>query len=318
MSRTLAQRVKSPAVGLILDWDGTITRKDTTRFMGQIAKNHAAKLNSSGSEETTRKWGGIIHSYADDFKAHAESYVPKSTDRTTVEEEAAWLTSLGSVEHKSIQRVEDSGIFVGVTAREVKETADQAIESGELQLRDGWSDILLHTNQTSEGSTLRILSVNWSSLFIRSCLLKASSLLPGLDSDSRNSMKTKIENLKIMANEIEGLNDAQGSSGKLNKPNRSGIRTSWDKLKVVANSRGTKTIYVGDSPTDFGSLLAADVGICIRDDPMEQGQKDLDDALKRVGMNITPIAEMVGKRELKNTIYWAKDLSDVVKNLDLA
>ncbi|KAI9671453.1 MAG: hypothetical protein M1831_004362 [Alyxoria varia] len=70
-----------------------------------------------------------------------------------------------------------------------------------------------------------------------------------------------------------------------------GIFTTADKLRVYSQLHPTSTcaegpddkeinIYIGDSPTDLAPLLASDIGILIRDDPMRSGQRELDNILQ--------------------------------------
>ncbi|OJD32728.1 nuclease-like protein [Diplodia corticola] len=300
-----------PPIHLVLDWDGTTTHKDTLHFLGKICADHA-RSRSDGPATTT--WDDIVKAYVDDLSSHASSYTPEKGQRTTIAEEKAWLASLATVDSLSVRRVEDSGLFKGVTAAAVRTGAAQAIGTGELTLRDGWSSLL------AQGQKTTILSVNWSATFIRECLLAAAAN----DSD----LKAAVERVSIAANEIAGLQDSNGSSGLLNGRNEAtgdetgAIRTSADKFAnmptPVKYGGEELVVYVGDSTTDLEALLVADVGICIRDEEPSSGQQELAEALERVGVEqhrIKLLAEMPPADDSIVRVYWAKNLREVALSL---
>lgn len=309
-----------PPVHLVLDWDGTITHKDTLHFLGKIcADNALARSNKQDDEPTATagaSWDELVKAYSDEYSSHAVHYVPKKTQRSTIAEEKEWLASIDPVESRSIRRVEKAGVFKGVTTAAVKDAAVKAVESGELALRNGWADALV------QGSKITILSVNWSATFIRESLLAAVAK----ESDAELLQKA-VAGIDIIANEIDGLDDPAGSSGLLNTSQsgadgRSGVRTSADKLAnmptPVKYGGDGLVVYVGDSATDFEALLAADVGICIRDEELGSGQKELADMLARVGVQVHRIkllAEMPPADDSVVTMYWAKNLQEVALSL---
>lgn len=305
---------------LIVDWDGTATRNDTLHFLGKICADsaHHRSIKQDDAPPTATSWDDVVKAYIDDFTDHVSSYKPKKSQRTTIAEEKAWLASLEVVESRSVHRVEDAGIFKGVTAEGVKNGAVKAVQSGDLELRDGWSALL------SQGIKTTILSVNWSATFIRECLRAAAAR----EHDSEALLQA-VDSITILANEIDGLNDSDGSSGLLNlaRPGldgeKGGIRTSADKLAnmptPVKFGGEELVVYVGDSATDFEALLAADVGICIRDEEEpSSGQKELAETLTRIGVEqhrIKLLAEMPPADDSLVRVYWAKNLQEVALSL---
>lgn len=90
-------------------------------------------------------------------------------------------------------------------------------------------------------------------------------------------------------------------------------------------------VYLGDSPTDLGCLLNADLGICVRDGDgdgdgkgaggMTSEQKALRGVLDRVGVDCRWIGELEGRKgavgeegEWKGRLWWARDFDEVRKN----
>ncbi|KAH0363284.1 hypothetical protein KCU65_g7501, partial [Aureobasidium melanogenum] len=310
-------------IHLILDWDGTLTRKDTLSLVGSIAYH-------ANSSRSLPPWSDFVNGYMNDYTEHTSRYEPASSARTTIDQERQWLASLTPIENKSVQRVESSRIFKGVKASHVDQIAASSIENGDLQLRDDWHS-LFQTLLSGPSDKISILSVNWSARFIRQSLLAASSKLTSPESEA-NSFVT---NMNIKANEISNLESAEGSDGRLSKDSTTGIRTSADKLshlplrcrrklEMCAPTRGLEeqqddlVVYIGDSATDLEALLAADMGICIRDDPMGSSQRELAETLHRIGADVRSIDEDIDLKRAADgqmVVYWTRGFDAVVNAL---
>lgn len=133
-------------VRLIFDWDGTLTEKDTLSALANIGMRRSngvrfpklIPLDWNGST-----WDWIVRQYMNDANAWKSQYRPTPEERTTAQEEIRWLNSSEGVESRSIRRVIDSGLFKGLTKRQVEDGAKRAIENEEVVLRDGWAQMLL-------------------------------------------------------------------------------------------------------------------------------------------------------------------------------
>lgn len=318
-TRPLQRSMASKPVNLILDWDGTITLKDTMFAYGKVADVRDVRLNRepNGSKSFVR----FGEAWMDDFSAHERTYSPTSRERKYVAEESAWLKSLSIVETRSAERVEKSGFFVGVTHNDIATAAHQLLENSEVSLRAGWDRLFSRAYGESIGPDrakqvlhISLLSVNWSEAFIRASLKSAASR-SNLDS----GIHEYFEHLTIAANEIDGLNQPGGSTGRLTDPNHAAIRTSFDKLQNLKTSKDHCSIYVGDSATDFDCLLSADIGICIRDDPMGSGARTLADTLSRVGYDARHVSEIGDWQNLntsQSSLLWAKDFNEIIDLLE--
>jgi hypothetical protein len=305
-------------IHLLLDWDGTLTRKDTLSLVGSVAYH-------ANPDKSLPPWSNFANGWMADYTEHAARYEPITSARTTFDQERQWLASLASIENKSVHRVESSGIFKHVKASHVDHIAASSIKSGNLQLRSHWNS-LLYTLLSNPSNKVSILSVNWSARFIRQSLLSASSNLTFPENEIIGSY---IQTMDIDANEISNLDHANGSDGKLSKDSSTGIRTSADKLlrlplrcqqkpdgpfstKEPAEQEDDIVVYIGDSATDLEALLAADVGICIRDDPMGSSQQELSDTLQRIGIGIRHIDEGIDvKRKTDHLVYWTHNFDQV-------
>lgn len=314
-------------IHLILDWDGTLTRKDTLALVGQIAYQfHQTNQNNPTS---LPPWSDFSAAWMNDYFHHASTYKPKTAARTTLDQERHWLASLAPIESRSVRRVEASGIFKQLSTRHVDQTAQTVIKNGDLQLRGNWhvliQRLLFSTNSQNRFS---ILSVNWSERFIRQSLLAAANALSV--SNSAEELSSYIETMDIRANEITGLDSPQGSDGTLNRGTSAGIRTSADKLANMPPSCRQRldghdqtqihdeytVVYVGDSATDLEALLAADVGICMRDEPMGSSQRELAETLTRIGVRVVHVGDDVAQHEAgQRVVYWASGFDQIAKAL---
>ncbi|KIW90970.1 uncharacterized protein Z519_08753 [Cladophialophora bantiana CBS 173.52] len=296
-------------VRVVLDWDGTLTERDTLHNVAAIGYRR-------NRHRDLVPWDQIVQAYLSDYAEHEAAYRPVKKDRGEITQESAWLASLREVEMRSVTRVRDAGIFADVTEQDIRVGAEDSVRRNEIQLRDGWDEVLslAHHHPGDEvgdhhSSLVSIISVNWSAAFIRACLSAALGDVP-------SAMKSAADSLPILSNRLPCE-----TPGDVSEP--VSIRTSADKLAAFQNLRGKEdeedgpVFYVGDSATDFDCLLAADVGICVRDEPMGSGQAALKESLERVGVEVLKLDLHTSTRDLKGVAgrgggQWVKSSKRVV------
>lgn len=305
-----------PPVHVFIDWDGTLTKRDT---LEEVA------IAGYKKNPATQPWRNFVRAYLEDYRVHRESYSPTKDQRKTIKEESAWLESLLEVETWSVKRVQDAGLFLGVSKYDMMNAAADAIDNGKVQLREGCKDLFFSglpppgDNVPATGRNgfrFHIVSVNWSATFIKGCILHASMLLRSLD------VTKALAPMVYLANEIAS---AERATYGLDKDDVT-VRTSADKVKMIEKALHEPsmvkddtgkpiTVFIGDSCTDFDALLYVDYGICIRDEPMGSGQKELAETLERVGVLVKPLSELESplRTHDDNTkiLRWAKDLKEV-------
>lgn len=310
-----ASPLKRP-IHLILDWDGTLTTRDTLEQLGKLPRAKDARLQAASPDSsvapnsTKTTWADLVEAYMIDYRKHEAIHVTKSSNPQDLIHK---LRSLQSVEYASVKRTQDAKFFHMVTTEDVVTVIRNALESGDLQLRSGWDALFqlflpsgphLPTWRTSK---ISIVSVNWSETFIRWSLFLACKRLSCLDDTQKQRLGDMINDMRIHANEIHGLNSPQGSSGRL----IGNLRTSMDKLRamegIVASSETSlddKPIvaYVGDSSTDYECLCAADIGVWISDVPESE-----------VGANFEKVFRPLTQETMD--FGWAPDLATVAQDL---
>ena len=278
----------------ILDWDGTITQHDTLDTLVSVA------ASTKPAFPTSDRWSQVTKAYLQDYTVTLDNLISGSRLPATVLEEKDLLHQLRAVEKRSLTRVSDSGIFTGLTRAKLDQGARSAFETRQIEMRNGFEGFFQYTqNRISQGDEFTILSVNWSRRFLASCLAASGSPVP-------------LPN--ILCNELEGLDRDAPSTGRI----VSSIIASGDKLRELECLRGkdlssidNRTIvYIGDSWTDLEALLAADLGICIRSDPMGSAQQKLADALERLDI-VCPRLSHWPKSDDEWRVVWVRDFEEI-------
>lgn len=338
---------------LILDWDGTITGRDTMAVLAGICYKKRETLHVQDRQPAIiPPWNHFVQAYLAEYDRHLASYKPVKGDRRSVTEESAWLASLKTIEEASFDRVNRAGLFQGVTNNDLNNGTKLAIQEKRVELRPGWEE-LLTTTASKYCFEVRIASVNWSSSFIRASISAALELkTEELGKQPADTDGGILSAAAVHANEVIGIDSANGGpkssmmtgSIKLLSANScSGFHVAADKAQLLKELRTTLSgasqpmsldayensllIYVGDSATDFDCLVEADVGICIQDEPLSSSQSELEDMFARVGFvsiklsKFGPMTFSLSTSEAREKVIWiAQDLrevSNLVKELSV-
>ena len=316
---------KSRPVLLLLDWDGTLTLKSTLGLIASISTHPSIHPNLSG----------LSKAYSDDLKIHERKYRLQKKDRKSLSDELEYLESLEAVERASIQRIEASDILKDVSATDVDAAADDAVERRKIVLRRGWEKMIESVQQRN--GRIGIISVAWSAHFISTALTISATTPPA------KGTAIRLDEVEVRANEI--LADGSGRLDRYFRSEDRGIWTGDGKVRVMdemidsfieSEGEGAKprVVYVGDSPTDLGCLMNADVGVCVRDGDagLTGEQEALREVLGRVGVGCVHVREFrkwstgeksrgrigqgvgEGENEGQRTLWWARDFEEVCES----
>ncbi|KAL8949854.1 MAG: hypothetical protein Q9222_004071 [Ikaeria aurantiellina] len=298
-------------IHLILDFDSTLTTASTLPLIYRVGYSYNFfSLNIPS-------WRTISDAYMTDYRTHSSTY---SAERKTLPQELEWLESMKDIERKSFARVRDAGVFRDVTLEDVHRTAVKAVKDGEVVMRKGWDKLLEGMSGKGGIEKVGIVSVGWSREFIRGCLAAACASA-GIDG----------EEVDVRANEIIGDDDQPlgREPGEYARVRRDELWTARDKHAAMEEMAGAdkeeRIVYVGDSATDLECLLAADIGICVRNEGGTSAkQGELEATLRRVGVNCQWIGHMassdleqklnssVGQRT--KALWWARDFTDLCES----
>lgn len=244
----MTSAMRDQIAAVVVDWDETITEEDTMAILSHATKDPA-------------RWPEFVDAYMADLEEQERAF----GERETLAAHFEFLGSLGPVEMKSVRRIEQSGVFRGITHGAIRDAADRVV------LRDGFETFC---ENLASGIMREILSVNWSDEFIRHAL----------------DGKVEVSLWTITANHIYFGEDGS-ATGKVSKDQEGGLRTGLDKLghleRRKASVRETQggdklLVYIGDSNTDLPCLLEADIGIVFGNNTSLQ--KNLD----KYGIEVRP------------------------------
>lgn len=211
---------------LVLDWDETITVKDTTALIARVAELHSPK--SLPFLYFTERY---LLSYNEFGTRFTDTY--GSID--TIEKEVAFQQQLKEVEMLSVKRLEDFEFFKGVKTTEFVNAAK------EIEIRPDCIEFLREWQ-----SPIYILSINWCKSMIEACLTALG-----------------LEHVEVIANELGSENGITTGVFKKEHNIRTGLDKE-EALTVIREKWGSSNIvYIGDSHGDILPILSADTGLLL-------------------------------------------------------
>jgi thiamine phosphate phosphatase / amino-HMP aminohydrolase len=196
---------------IVLDFDGTITTKDTIEPLVQsaIALRYPCIPSFQLSQTSVAEaWNDCKSRYLVDLSAYYEKddYLlggdaavmgPDRLERVQRSLEALW-----DVEWASVRRVGESGIFRGISEESLREKGSAAMVDdardgmdGEVVVRKGFREFVRWIEQR-EATEWGVVSVNWSHTWVRGVL---DAALGG----DREEHGAGVDAVRIMANEID-------------------------------------------------------------------------------------------------------------------
>ncbi|KAI1386203.1 HAD-like domain-containing protein [Hypoxylon trugodes] len=274
-------------MSIFLDFDGTITAKDT---VGELA-NFALQVRASEGADLKQEWDNVVRAYIADYSAHVDGYHTGPEGRSLPEHEVEFLREAKDVETRSLGRVNDSCLFRGISGDKFREAGRELVRKGVVKLRPGFEAFV--KERIEQGWRVVVVSVNWSAAFIEGAI-------------------GEVEGVRVVANEV------REGDGVVVGPlvlNRGGVReqrnmtNSQDKLDVVQavledeGLEGRPAIYFGDSTTDLECLLAADTGFVMSD----KEDSSLLQTLRRIGKEVPHVRD----RNASSRLAWTSNYEDI-------
>lgn len=242
------QGLSTEQIALVMDFDSTCTKKDTTFILPFTAKHFAPN-----PEHVSRVWSGLESWYFQEYsKTVKEALAARTHDMDGPGRKGAleiFLKEVVSFENAAVRKVEESKVLANIPVGGVGSVMMGDLR-GDWDLQDDCLEVIkFATENMSLG--LAILSVSWSSEIIRTGLI-----LGGMLGEER---------LDIIANDLVYGPDRL-STGNLCMRVEGAIGKA-EKIKEVRNWKVEDgfSLYVGDSITDILAMLEADVGVWVGD-----------------------------------------------------
>ncbi|KAK7204685.1 hypothetical protein BZA70DRAFT_180267 [Myxozyma melibiosi] len=254
---------------VLTDFDETITESDTLSLVAAAAYD---------ANPIPEPWSDFGAAYMADYASFMKTYRASQPTPDTVSSELAMQAKLDAIERRSVERVERSGLFKGVTRQHLAKQAEQA------RVRAGVPQVLRAWKKCSAVIGIGVISVNWSAWFIEqvlreSCGVSAKTAAGVGDWDAADVV--------VHANEIE-MDELGRGTGKLQASASSGLRSGPHKeslLKKIASlNPDANIIYLGDSTTDLAPLLSADLGIIVGN------KSSLREVCTKIGVDVKPLS----------------------------
>lgn len=226
-----------------LDFDGTITCVRCCSMRASLlTPTHRLKDTLNLLPPSPSLLAPLSEAYLHDLKAFKPAL--PAEQRTTPHQELAHLASLRPIDLASVQRVSSSRILADSSSSRL----DRARS---VELRPGWSTFATEIEQ--RGHEPCIISVNWSSAFIRA----ATSV-----------------SWRVRANETTEEGVIEGD-----------LHSCPDKtmafIEEQTRAGAERSIYFGDGEADLGALLEADLGVVMGE------ARSLRSTCERIGVNVT-------------------------------
>jgi hypothetical protein len=290
----------APPPIFILDFDGTITTKDTISTLAQCA----VSFQQSRAKDMQKDWDYVVAAYSEDCSKHVESYKPSKGDRTTLKEELDWLRGLKAVEERSFSRVSNSGIFAGISQDDWWHLGRDAVERGDVGIRRGFKEFV--ESVTKKGGQWGVVSVNFSTEWIKGVL----SAVIG----------AQAENVRVLANSpdergiLRGPEGEGGGEGEVMATSNAKLEAvmrllrEWDTRYRISCEEINAVYYIGDSGTDLECLIEDEtIGVAMA----EKGKSSLMDMLQRIGVKTTRIEQY---QEDSEVVHWAEDFEQIARS----
>ena len=228
---------KYPIAKLITDFDETISERDTiSTLVHTAADNRECEREQflTGWQEMVQWYLTRYHRICDAWQNHRHSIVD-------------FLKSFEELETASIQRVMAKGFLVGLTKEGLREAGRDVTK------KSGVDRVL--SAMRADGVEVEILSANWSEALIEGATeglcdqVITNSLMYDAAGRSTGSIHLHVVSARDKLRKFR--------KRKKNPPNPD----------EIGDGGVTRTVYVGDSISDFLAILDADLGVLIGQNP---------------------------------------------------
>lgn len=298
----VAGRSTTRPMHVFLDFDGTITKQDTIRALG----NFASRVNS---KEST--WISHCNWYQKEAETLTKTYPNSFTSTAALEnlgplemkDRILGLLNEGvDLERMSVQVINNYRIFGNLTRRMLYEAAQSSVESKDsvdrIEIRDGFGDLLKYLAAKNSGAT--ILSINWSDDWIEGCI---------------SPYKLDVISNMICYGKIVGPGPvlANDPSGLLLTGDHKLTAMMAARKRMPSNGTDVEYVYIGDSMTDLPCMLECDKAIIMVNQDPGLTYNYLVDALMAMGNQVKHICD-VGPTF---RYAWAKDFTEILRSGNL-
>ncbi|CAM6020683.1 unnamed protein product [Sphagnum balticum] len=235
----------------VSDFDSTCTVADSSSILADLTVKIAASSNTTNATSLQQQWDELVKEYLEEYEEVLSEALTLTGGSTYKEKELhELLEKLSMFERTANEKVVKAGVLQGLSTADIQEVAKL------MPLRPGCAHLLQRLRQEETHIDVQILSVCWSSTFIKGVFDNCGVEIPRIcanelsvtgsvsDGDIMRSVETAIDKEQCFDQILRGLSTKSESTTP----------------RLVGDSRA---VYIGDSVTDLPCLLRADIGILI-------------------------------------------------------
>lgn len=232
-----------PINKLITDFDETISERDTISTLVYTA----ADTRTREKEQFLAAWEEMVQWFLTRYHRVCEAW---QDHRHSLMD---FLKSFEELETASIQRVMAKGFLEGLTREGLRAAGRNVVKKPGV-------DRVLSAMQ-AEGVGVEILSANWSKALIEGATeglcdqIITNSLIYDAAGRSTGDIHLHVVSARDKLRKFR--------SRKKNPPNPDEIPDTRDSRETEWDGGVTRTLYIGDSISDFLAILDADLGVLI-------------------------------------------------------
>ncbi|KAK3715303.1 hypothetical protein LTR37_007270 [Vermiconidia calcicola] len=331
VAESTQRRLQRP-VHLVIDWDATLTSGHWPHMLANISRMTLVRHNlHQQCADPAVSMRGLLVAARQDYANHATRWLATNAC-DDVQGYCRYINSFRDVVQRFYEAIYEANLFCSATDRDVQMAAWFVITNGLVRMRAGWIGLFrlflvamdVENNSNERRSTITIVSSNSTVSFIRWTLRQVvRSELPNLGYDASKFLNL-VDNIRIHANEIEGISAPGRSTGRL-IPN---VLCSSDKLQGLPASVFSQNVpshtaavlpwlvYVAARGSDYECLMAADSGIWLHDGP----STDVNNAFSplsfgRMAQYPIPMNDIGPDAQARRQFLWAKTLGQVTEFL---
>lgn len=215
IKQALSCATKRPLI--VVDFDETITTKDTISLLAQFAY-------SRKSQSDIPPWSHFTSAYLKDYQ-HCKDQFTKSRNGTSIEDKIKQLSALKPVELASLERVSKARIFAQLTKDQIQDGAQRLVPVRNHVLQVLQSNI----------DNVFVLSVSWSKDWILGALRPLS-----------------MQRSSVICNDLLFDNDVSTGTIIPSIVTADDKLATFQRLQV--SEPWAFSLYIGDSETDLPCL----------------------------------------------------------------
>ena len=278
-------------VQVIVDFDETITERDSTAVLGQLAAQWAAEEGGPRCRDAARaEWDAVVSRFAAECRAHsaADPVPPRGAGMAAVR---AWFDRHDAFDRRMADAVSASRALAGMTLPFVREHGPPLVA-----VREGAAPALRRL-AIRPGTRVAVVSVHFSAALVSATLASEGVAAEAVGAPAHGRAGT----VAVLANELE--TDSAGAATGAVLPRVHSAIDKADAVRALARSAGPAgagaTVYVGDSPTDFLAMAESDWAVVVGDSASLRG-----------------LLEAARDPELEARFRWVPDWAGVSRVLD--